>query len=239
MASKKIVPINISKKYQGLHLENLGSIYYRIKHQNHFLALSYKSNFSSKFYSRKNFLENFDLCDSTIFSYLLNKLFRGIMLKKISYLALVATLASCSGGLFKSSAKTDNAKPVVKSEAVKSEEKSEEKFVVYFDTDSAELTADTTEMLTKKVAPMVKEVLKESNGRILIEGHCDERGSIAYNKKLGKKRAEAVKKFLVNSGAKSKKISVKSLGKSKPVEMGHNEEAWSKNRRAVTISVRM
>lgn len=160
------------------------------------------------------------------------------MFKKFSSLIFVAVLASCSGSLFKSSEHAV-AKPVIVSEHEKSDKKSEEKFVVYFDTNKAELTSESKEFLTKKVMPMVKDVLKESNGRILIEGHCDERGSVAYNKKLGKKRANAVKEFLVAEGAKAKKISVKTYGKSKPAELGHNEEAWAKNRRAVTISVKM
>ncbi len=159
------------------------------------------------------------------------------MLKKILLLSAVVSLASCSKTLQNSSEEV--AKPVVVQDKKVVAQKEEGKHVVFFDTNKSELTSEAQASLESKALPMVKEVLKYSNGKVVIEGYCDERGSVSYNKKLGKKRAEAVKAFLVKNGVKAKKISVKSYGKAMPVDAGHNEEAWAKNRRAVTITIKM
>ncbi len=68
--------------------------------------------------------------------------------------------------------------------------------------------------------------------RITVEGHCDERGTIEYNLALGQKRAEAVKGHLVKLGIDGKRIRVISYGKEMPLDSGHTEEAWARNRRA-------
>jgi peptidoglycan-associated lipoprotein len=68
--------------------------------------------------------------------------------------------------------------------------------------------------------------------KVVVEGNADERGSSEYNLALGNRRAESVKKMLVVSGAKAGQISAVSFGEEKPRETGHNEPAWSQNRRA-------
>jgi len=68
--------------------------------------------------------------------------------------------------------------------------------------------------------------------RVRIEGHCDERGTVEYNLVLGQKRADSTKNFLVNLGVKNPMETV-SYGKEQPLDGGHNEAAWAKNRRAV------
>ncbi|OPY01779.1 MAG: Outer membrane protein P6 precursor [Syntrophorhabdus sp. PtaB.Bin047] len=74
---------------------------------------------------------------------------------------------------------------------------------------------------------------KENAGKkVRIEGHCDERGTVEYNLVLGQKRADSAKNFLVNLGADSRLLETVSYGKEKPVDPGHNEAAWAKNRRA-------
>ena len=79
---------------------------------------------------------------------------------------------------------------------------------------------------------------KENSGRkVRIEGHCDERGTVEYNLVLGQKRADSTKTFLVNLGAGGGFIETVSYGKEKPVDPGHNEEAWAKNRRAHFLSL--
>lgn len=84
--------------------------------------------------------------------------------------------------------------------------------------------------------PMVQahgQYLKENTARnVTVEGNADERGSSEYNLALGNRRAEAVKKMLVVSGAKAGQVSTVSFGEEKPVASGHNEAAWSQNRRA-------
>ena len=67
---------------------------------------------------------------------------------------------------------------------------------------------------------------------VKIEGHCDERGTIEYNLSLGEKRAKAAKDFLIDLGIDAGRISTISYGKERPVDPGHNEAAWAKNRRA-------
>lgn len=68
--------------------------------------------------------------------------------------------------------------------------------------------------------------------KVRIEGHCDERGTVEYNLSLGQRRADSAKNFLVNQGADGKLLDTISYGKEKPLDPGHNEEAWAKNRRA-------
>ena len=73
----------------------------------------------------------------------------------------------------------------------------------------------------------------KQNGEIKIaaEGHCDERGTVEYNLALGQKRAEAVKAYLVKMGVDGSRVKAISFGKEVPVEQGHAEDAWAKNRR--------
>jgi peptidoglycan-associated lipoprotein len=68
--------------------------------------------------------------------------------------------------------------------------------------------------------------------KIQIEGHCDERGTVEYNLALGERRANNTKKYLVFLGIASDRISTISYGKERPLDKGHHEEAWAKNRRA-------
>ena len=67
---------------------------------------------------------------------------------------------------------------------------------------------------------------------IIIEGHCDETGTVEYNLALGQKRAEAVKAYLTKSGVDAGRIKTISYGKELPVDPGHTEDAWARNRRA-------
>lgn len=73
--------------------------------------------------------------------------------------------------------------------------------------------------------------------KILIEGHCDERGTEEYNLALGEKRAKAVRDFLISMGISPDRIKIVSYGKSKPLDPRHNEEAWAKNRRAEFVII--
>lgn len=98
---------------------------------------------------------------------------------------------------------------------------------IYFDYDSSELKSEAQEILTKKAA-----WLKANSGYSLkIEGNCDERGSTEYNLALGARRAEAAEKFLNALGIASDRLTTVSYGEEKPAVTGHNESAWSQNRR--------
>jgi peptidoglycan-associated lipoprotein len=67
---------------------------------------------------------------------------------------------------------------------------------------------------------------------ILIEGHCDERGTVEYNLALGEKRAKAAMDYLIQLGISGSRLEMVSFGKERPVDLGHNEVSWQKNRRA-------
>ena len=98
---------------------------------------------------------------------------------------------------------------------------------VFFDLDSAELTADAQATLTADA-----DVLKKySRWVVTIEGHCDERGTAEYNLALGERRAVAAKTYLVSLGIDGDRLRPVSYGKEFPFDPGHNEEAWAKNRR--------
>ncbi|MBI4595310.1 MAG: peptidoglycan-associated lipoprotein Pal [Candidatus Tectomicrobia bacterium] len=99
---------------------------------------------------------------------------------------------------------------------------------VNFDYDKANLSEVARQALAKNGA-----WLKDNkNVEILIEGHCDERGTEEYNLALGEKRAMTVKSYLVTLGIDANRLFTISYGKEKPVDPGHNDTAWAKNRRA-------
>lgn len=98
---------------------------------------------------------------------------------------------------------------------------------VYFDFDRFELREDTRATLASH-----GDLLRTYGDlRVKLEGHCDENGSVAYNLALGDKRANAVKGYFVNLGLDEARFETISFGKSQPVDAGHDESAWSKNRR--------
>ncbi len=98
---------------------------------------------------------------------------------------------------------------------------------IYFDFDSSKLT-DADRSILAKNAEVMK---KYSAAKVRIEGNCDERGSAAYNVALGSKRAETAKRYLVEVGASADQITTTSYGKERPRAKGHDEQAWSQNRR--------
>jgi peptidoglycan-associated lipoprotein len=73
---------------------------------------------------------------------------------------------------------------------------------------------------------------KNKNVMIVVEGHCDERGTSEYNLALGERRANAAAKFLVDMGIDAKRIKTLSYGEELPLDKGHTEDAWARNRRA-------
>ena len=99
---------------------------------------------------------------------------------------------------------------------------------VRFDFDKSEVRQDG-----RRTCQDVADYLKKNpKARLLIEGHCDERGTSEYNMALGERRATAVMAYLGSLGVSKAKLSTVSFGKEKPLDPGHDEEAWAKNRRA-------
>ena len=99
---------------------------------------------------------------------------------------------------------------------------------IHFDFDKYDIRREDEEIL-KENAALLK---KNPKMKIQIEGHCDERGTVEYNLALGERRANNTKKYFVSLGISSSRISTISFGKERPLDPGHNEEAWAKNRRA-------
>lgn len=102
---------------------------------------------------------------------------------------------------------------------------------VFFDYDSFNLRGDARGAL-KSNGEWMK---KHPSARVQIEGHCDERGTNEYNMALGDRRANSAKNFLVKMGISKSRIDTISYGEERPVDPGHDEHAWSKNRRAAFI----
>lgn len=99
---------------------------------------------------------------------------------------------------------------------------------VYFEFDKSDLT-DETRAVLRANADWLTENAKFN---IVIEGHCDERGTIEYNLALGQRRAQAVRDYLASLGVASSRARSVSYGEERPVDYGHTEGAWAKNRRA-------
>ena len=99
---------------------------------------------------------------------------------------------------------------------------------VNFDFDKFNLTAGARDIL-KKHAEWLN---KNTDVMVVVEGHCDERGTAEYNLALGERRAGAAAKYLTDTGIDAKRIKTVSYGFERPLDPGHNEEAWAKNRRA-------
>jgi peptidoglycan-associated lipoprotein len=154
--------------------------------------------------------------------------------KLLSFLLITAITYSCSKNLSPKDDKTI-ASSEIKTELNKKNKSGKSEIarkIIYFDTNSFALNEEKNTLLKSEILPLIK---SDAKIVIIVEGHCDERGSNLYNKKLGKKRAQEIKRFLVKSGVKSTKISVVSYGENKPIDAGHDENAWSKNRRSEIV----
>lgn len=100
--------------------------------------------------------------------------------------------------------------------------------VAYFDYDSYNLRSDAREALKENAAWLKK----NRSVNVQIEGHCDERGTTEYNLALGERRANTARDYLVRLGVSKSRLSVISYGEERPADPGHDEAAWSRNRRA-------
>ncbi|MCX7769809.1 MAG: peptidoglycan-associated lipoprotein Pal [Proteobacteria bacterium] len=99
--------------------------------------------------------------------------------------------------------------------------------MIHFDFDKYDIKKEYVSVL-KEIAEYLK---ANPDIRILIEGHCDERGTREYNLQLGMRRAESAKKYLVDLGIDEKRIETISYGEDRPLINEQNESAWAKNRR--------
>jgi peptidoglycan-associated lipoprotein len=125
-------------------------------------------------------------------------------------------------------------KPHLKDEANASKVSSDRGFSpkpIYFQLDKDTLMPEGKQIL-KEVAVWLK---THPDISVQIQGHCDERGTHAYNMALGAQRAWNVKKYLVGLGIPARQLGTVSFGKERPVDSAHTEKAWAKNRRAEIV----
>jgi len=116
----------------------------------------------------------------------------------------------------------------LKAERIKKARDEFENTHVYFAYDSSVLD-DMAQSALKSKADWLRE---NQASRVLIEGHCDERGTIEYNLALGDRRAESAKRFLMSLGIDGSRLATVSYGEERPLESGAGEASWAKNRRA-------
>lgn len=99
---------------------------------------------------------------------------------------------------------------------------------IYFDFNKFTIT-DAAKPKLERIATALKD---KPTWKILVEGHCDERGTNEYNMGLGEQRALATKRYLVSLGVSETRFQTVSYGEERPVDGGHSESAWAKNRRS-------
>lgn len=166
----------------------------------------------------------------------LNKIFA------VSVLSLTMMGCASSGGATDDSATTDAAIEESQTQGVPgspgldvvTEEQAEmasnsllEQTTVYFGYDRSEIRPEFKDVLNAHAAYLVS----NPGAQVVLEGHCDERGTVEYNLALGERRANTVKRYLIVQGANPSQIESVSFGEERPAMIGSDETVWSKNRR--------
>jgi peptidoglycan-associated lipoprotein len=103
--------------------------------------------------------------------------------------------------------------------------------VIYFDLDRTEIKPE----FSAQIACHAEYLRQFPNARVTLEGHADERGTREYNLGLGERRGNAVDSAITAAGASASQLNVVSYGEERPVDRGHDESAWSKNRRVEIV----
>jgi peptidoglycan-associated lipoprotein len=137
-----------------------------------------------------------------------------------------------------SGATNDNVQTGVAKVEKSAEELKQEKYdtlrqtqTVYFDYDKSKVDAKYLELLQAHADYLVK----NSSAKVMIEGHCDERGTPEYNIALGERRAKSVAQYLQSLGVMASQITTVSYGEEKPIDLSRTAKGFSKNRRAVLV----
>jgi peptidoglycan-associated lipoprotein len=98
---------------------------------------------------------------------------------------------------------------------------------IHFGLDEADLTAEAKATLDQHA----QWLQAHRTTKVRVEGHCDERGTVEYNLALGDKRAQAAREYLASRGVDGSRLSVVSYGKERPIDTGHDDAAYARNRR--------
>jgi len=131
--------------------------------------------------------------------------------------------------------KPEEPKPAPKPQVKQAPQKVEEKVelresaleTIYFDFDKSDIKTDQRDRINRNAR-----LLNDNKTvKIRLEGNCDERGTNEYNMALGDRRANSVRQFLMDYGISASQITTISYGEERPIDPGHNEDAWAKNRR--------
>jgi peptidoglycan-associated lipoprotein len=122
--------------------------------------------------------------------------------------------------------------PVVKPTVTMEQRLSTDVQDAFFDYDKSDVRGDARDVLTRDAAALKSILADFPNASIVVEGHCDERGSAEYNLGLGDRRASAAKDFLVQLGVPADRLKTISYGKERPQCTEDNESCWQRNRRA-------
>ncbi|HKJ22353.1 MAG TPA: peptidoglycan-associated lipoprotein Pal, partial [Gammaproteobacteria bacterium] len=101
--------------------------------------------------------------------------------------------------------------------------------IIYFDFDRSNIKPEFRDAISKNAQVL----MDNPDVTVVIEGHADERGTTEYNLALGQRRANSVRQALIEQGVDDSRLDIVSYGEERPVDPGHNEEAWAKNRRGV------
>ena len=149
---------------------------------------------------------------------------------KINLLAVAVAglvLAGCSSTPTEEGSKTTAAPatPVVGAAAASAPAATGEK--VYFDFDRAEIKPEYMSVIKAQASHLSA----NASAKVVLEGHCDERGTREYNLSLGERRAKSVKEVLVANGISADRVKLVSFGEDRPAMEGNDEGAWAKNRR--------
>ncbi|MDR1657245.1 MAG: OmpA family protein [Deltaproteobacteria bacterium] len=99
---------------------------------------------------------------------------------------------------------------------------------IHFDFDRFNIRADQIPILNAKVSYLQQDTAANAE----VQGHCDERGTLSYNRALADRRAKAAYNYLVDQGISGSRLNTVSYGEERPLDTGHNEAAWATNRRA-------
>jgi peptidoglycan-associated lipoprotein len=144
--------------------------------------------------------------------------------------APVKTTDSANQNNVAAPADTANSKVTADEQPVNLETKTEKSPLrdINFDFDSFVIRSDAREILQVNADYLSKHRVSS----VVVEGHCDERGTAEYNMALGERRAQEARKYLVNLGIRESMIKTVSYGNERPLDTASNEEAWAKNRRA-------